>query len=170
MARIGKCGDCGDTRLRGHLPADFVPGTYFDTAANWVSSANASVIGSGVVDPDHNFAFEVHRYLDSDSSGTHSDVVSTTIGVDRLAAVTAWAEATGNKLFLGEFGVSSDAMSLAALSNMLSYMQQHSDVWEGGTYWAAGAELGSYMYSVQPSQGVTKPQLAILDQYAPELS
>jgi aryl-phospho-beta-D-glucosidase BglC (GH1 family) len=143
-----------------------VPGTYWDTASNWLSSGNAAVIGTGVVDPSHNFAFEVHQYLDTWSSGTQSDVVSVTIGSDRLAAVTAWAEATGNKLFLGEFGVSSDAVSLEALNNMLSFMQQHTDVWEGGTYWAAGAWWGPYMYSVEPTNGVDKTQMAILDQYA----
>jgi aryl-phospho-beta-D-glucosidase BglC (GH1 family)/20S proteasome alpha/beta subunit len=142
-----------------------VPGTYWDGASSWTSTDNASVIGAGVVDPNHNFAFEVHQYLDSDGSGTHSTVVSTEIGVQRLQAITAWAEATGNKLFLGEFGVSSDPTSLTALDNMLLYMQQHNDVWEGGTYWAAGPWWGSYMYSVEPANGVDKPQMAILDQF-----
>jgi aryl-phospho-beta-D-glucosidase BglC (GH1 family)/20S proteasome alpha/beta subunit len=147
-----------------------VPGTYWDGADTWTSTDNATVIGNGVVDPSHNFAFEVHQYLDTWGSGTQSDVVSATIGAQRLAAVTAWAEATGNKLFLGEFGVSSDAVSLEALNNMLSFMQQHSDVWEGGTYWAAGAWWGPYMYSVEPANGVDKPQMAILDQYVPAAS
>jgi aryl-phospho-beta-D-glucosidase BglC (GH1 family)/20S proteasome alpha/beta subunit len=147
-----------------------VPGTNWDGGATWVSSGNAAVIGNGVVDPAHNFAFEVHQYLDTWSSGTQSDVVSATIGAERLAAVTAWAEATGNKLFLGEFGVSSDATSLVALNNTLSFMQQHSGVWEGGTYWAAGAWWGPYMYSVEPAQGIDKPQMAILDQYVPTAS
>src|ERR1700730_1977943 len=143
-----------------------VPGTYWDSAVTWTSSDNAKVIGNGVIDPAHNFAFEVHQYLDTWGAGTQSDVVSATIGAERLAAVTAWAEATGNKLFLGEFGVSSDAVSLEALNNMLSFMQQHSDVWEGGTYWAAGAWWGPYMYSVEPANGVDKPQMAVLQQYA----
>ena len=132
----------------------------------WVSSGNAQVLGSGIVDPSHNFAFEVHQYLDSDGSGTHSTVVSTTIGVERLTAITQWAEATGNKLFLGEFGVASDPTSLTALNNMLGYMAQHTDVWEGGTYWAGGPWWGSYMYSVEPTNGVDKPQMGVLDQYA----
>ena len=143
-----------------------VPGTDWDGAASWVSSGNAQVLGSGIVDPSHNFAFEVHQYLDSDGSGTHSSVVSTAIGVERLTAITQWAEATGNKLFLGEFGVASDPTSLAALNNMLRYMGQHTDVWEGGTYWAGGPWWGSYMYSVEPTNGVDKPQMGVLDQYA----
>ncbi|MCK1404924.1 cellulase family glycosylhydrolase, partial [Bradyrhizobium sp. 76] len=142
-----------------------VPGTNWDGASSWVSSGNAAIIGTGVVDPNHNFTFEVHQYLDSDGSGTHSDVVSTTIGVERLQAVTAWAEATGNKVFLGEFGVAPDQASLSALDNMLGYMAQHSAVWQGGTYWAAGPWWGSYMYSVEPSAGVDKPQMAVLGKY-----
>jgi endoglucanase len=115
-----------------------VPGTDWDGADTWVSSGNAQVLGSGIVDPSHNFAFEVHQYLDTGGSGTSSTVVSTAIGVERLTAITQWAEATGNKLFLGEFGVASDPTSLTALNNMLGYMAQHTDVWEGGTYWAGG--------------------------------
>ena len=142
-----------------------VPGTDWDGADTWISSGNAQVLGSGIVDPSHNFAFEVHQYLDSYGSGTSSTVVSTTIGVERLTAITQWAEATGNKLFLGEFGVASDPTSLTALNNMLGYMAQHTDVWEGGTYWAAGPWWGSYMYSVEPTNGVDKPQMGVLEQY-----
>jgi aryl-phospho-beta-D-glucosidase BglC (GH1 family)/20S proteasome alpha/beta subunit len=142
-----------------------VPGTDWDGADTWVSSGNAQVLGSGIVDPSHNFAFEVHQYLDADGSGTSSTVVSTAIGVERLTAITQWAEATGNKLFLGEFGVASDPTSLTALNNMLGYMAQHTDVWEGGTYWAAGPWLGNYMYSVEPTNGVDAPQMGVLDQY-----
>jgi endoglucanase len=144
-----------------------VPGTDWDGADTWVSSGNAQVLGSGIVDPSHNFAFEVHQYLDADGSGTSSTVVSTEIGVERLTAITQWAEATGNKLFLGEFGVASDATSLTALNNMLGYMAQHTDVWEGGTYWAGGPWLGNYMYSTEPTNGVDKPQMGILEQYVP---
>src|ERR1700733_3808952 len=142
-----------------------VPGTAWDGADTWVSSGNAQVLGSGIVDPSHNFAFEVHQYLDADGSGTSSTVVSAAIGVERLTAITQWAEATGNKLFLGEFGVASDATSLTALNNMLGYMAQHTDVWEGGTYWAAGPWWGNYMYSVEPTNGVDKPQMGVLEQY-----
>jgi hypothetical protein len=70
-----------------------------------------------------------------------------------------------NKLFLGEFGVASDPTSLTALNNMLGYMAQHTDVWEGGTYWAGGPWLGNYMYSVEPTDGVDKPQMGVLEQY-----
>ena len=85
-----------------------VPGSYWDGAWTWTTTDNDTVIGTGVQDPAHNFAFEVHQYLDADGSGTHPGVVSATIGVERLTAITQWAEATGNRLFLGEVGVTTD--------------------------------------------------------------
>ena len=143
-----------------------VSGTHWDGAWTWTSSDNASVIGKGIIDPQKNVAFEVHQYLDSDGSGTHTNVVSDTIGVDRLKDATAWAEATGNKLFLGEFAVAQDAQSLHAMDLMLAYVKDHPAAWQGATYWGGGPWWGSYMYSAEPANGVDKPQIALLEKYA----
>jgi endoglucanase len=142
-----------------------VPGSYWDGAWTWVSSDNDTVIGAGVQDPAHNFAFEVHQYLDADGSGTHFGAVSATIGVERLTAITQWAEATGNRLFLGEVGVTTDQTSLTAFDGMLTYMQQHTGAWQGVTYWAGGPWWGNYMFSIEPQNGVDKPQMGILVQH-----
>src|SRR5262245_29609621 len=142
-----------------------VPGSYWDGAWTWVSSDNDTVIGTGVQDPAHNFAFEVHQYLDADGSGTHPGAVSATIGVERLTAITQWAEATGNHLFLGEVGVTTDQTSLTAFDGMLTYMQQHTGAWQGVTYWAGGPWWGNYMFSIEPQNGVDKPQMGILVQH-----
>jgi endoglucanase len=142
-----------------------VPGSYWDGAWTWVSSDNDTVIGAGVQDPAHNFAFEVHQYLDADGSGTHAGAVSATIGVERLTAITQWAEATGNHLFLGEVGVTTGQTSLTAFDGMLTYMQQHTDAWQGVTYWAGGPWWGNYMFSIEPQNGVDKPQMGILVQH-----
>jgi endoglucanase len=142
-----------------------VPGSYWDGAWTWVSSDNDTVIGAGVQDPAHNFAFEVHQYLDADGSGTHFGAVSATIGVERLTAITQWAEATGNRLFLGEVGVTNDQTSLTAFDGMLTYMQQHTGAWQGVTYWAGGPWWGNYMFSIEPQNGVDKPQMGILVQH-----
>ena len=139
-----------------------VPGSYWDGAWTWTSTDNDTVIGTGVQDPANNFAFEVHQYLDADGSGTHPGAVSATIGVERLTAITQWAEATGSRLFLGEVGVTTDATSLTALDGMLTYMLQHTGAWQGATYWAGGPWWGNYMFSIEPQNGVDKPQLAIL--------
>ena len=88
--------------------------------------------------------------------------MSADIGVKRLLDITAWAETTGNRLFLGEVGVSQDQTALTALDNMLTYMQQHTDVWQGVTYWAGGPWWGNYMFSIEPQNGVDKPQMSVL--------
>ena len=151
-------------RSAGALQEILVPGTGWDGAWSWTlaDTNNATVMGPGVVDPGHNFAFEVHQYLNSDSSGTHPGVVSPTIGVERLTAITQWAEANSHRLFLGEIGVDTQATSLAALDNTLNFIKQHTDVWQGVTYWAGGPWWGNYMFSIEPQNGVDKPQMAIL--------
>ncbi len=158
-------------RRAGATQEVLVPGSYWDGAWSWVSSDNDTVMGNGIRDSAHNYAFEVHQYLDVDGSGTHASVVSDTIGVERLSAITAWAEATGNKLFLGEFGAGTDATSLSALDKMLGFMNAHQDVWQGATEWGGGPWWGNYMYSVEPtglntSSVADKPQIAILSKYA----
>jgi endoglucanase len=141
-----------------------VPGSYWDGAWTWVSSDNDTVVGAGVADPAHNFAFEVHQYLDSDGSG-NSGAISTTVGVERLTAITQWAEQTGNRLFLGEVGVTSDQTNLTALDAMLGYMQQHTGAWQGMTFWSGGPWWGNYQFSIEPQNGVDKPQMGVLLQH-----
>jgi endoglucanase len=145
-----------------------VPGTYWQNAKDWTNSDNAAVMGK-VTDPNHNMAYELHVYFDAGSGGVQPDTVSPTIGVERITDATKWAEATGNRLFLGEFGVSGDSAGLAALSNTLNYMDQHTDAWEGTTYWAAGPAWGDMFMSIEPSGGpgnyTDKPQMDILTQH-----
>jgi hypothetical protein len=105
----------------------------------------------------------VHQYLDADGSGTHSGVVSATIGVERLTAITQWAEANGKRLFLGEVGVTTDQTSLTALDGMLTYMLQHTGAWQGATYWAGGPWWGNYMFSIEPQNGIDKSQMDVLE-------
>lgn len=143
-----------------------VPGTIWSGAHSWMSSDNHSVVGAGVIDPLDNYAFEVHQYLDGDSSGTSAYAVSETIGAERLTAITEWAKANGHELFLGEFGAAQNATSLAALDNMMQYMDENADVWIGATYWAGGPWWGDYIFSIEPDEnGNDKPQMAILQKY-----
>ena len=150
-------------RNTGATQEILVPGSYWDGAWTWTTSDNAAVIGTGVQDPLHNYAFEVHQYLDPDGSGTQPGTSSTTIGVERVTAITQWAESTGSRLFLGEVGVSTDQTSLTALDLMLDYIAQHTDVWQAANYWAGGPWWPpDYMFSIEPAGGVDKPQMAIL--------
>ena len=153
-------------RATGATQEILVPGTHFTGGSSWTTSDNASVM-NGIVDPDRNFAIEIHQYLDADGSGSDTSVVSPTIGVERLTAVTQWAEANGIHLFLGEFGSGSDAASLTATQNMLTYMTQHTDVWQGATEWGGGPGWGNYGFATDPSGGVDTKQVGLLQGYTP---
>ena len=152
-------------RDAGALQEILVPGVQYDAAFSWnAGSNNAQVVGK-VVDPKHNMAFEVHIYLDADNSGEHENsVVSKTIGPERLSNVTQWAQATGNRVFLGEFGVGTDQTSLTALDNTMAYLQQHSDVWQGASYYGAGPWMVDYR-NAAAINGVMASQTAILAKY-----
>jgi len=140
-----------------------VPGTRWTGGHSWQAGgreSNAAAL-SGFVDPGRNMAFEIHQYLDSDSSGRHA-CSGPKVGRARLEGVTRWLRQQGGKAVLGEFGGDGSATCLAALDDLLGYLRENGDVWIGWNYWAAGDWWGDYTYSIQPSGGKDKPQAAVL--------
>jgi len=114
-----------------------VPGIAYTGAHSWHTSGN-DVMG-GIIDPRDNFAIEVHQYLDADASGTRPDVVSATIGPERIEAFQKWARRSGLRAYLGEFAAGSDAFGRSALINLVAELERNSDVWIGWAAWAAGS-------------------------------
>ncbi|HYG35882.1 MAG TPA: glycoside hydrolase family 5 protein [Clostridia bacterium] len=158
-------------RATGATNLVLVPGNSWTGAHSWTDSwygtPNAVAMLS-ITDPANNFAFEVHQYLDSDSSGTSSQCVNTTIGADRLKKFTQWCRTNDRRGFLGEFGCSTNAPCLQSLENMLAYIDANLDVWEGWTYWAAGPWWGEYMYTVEPKSGsIDRAQMSVLENHVP---
>ncbi len=72
-----------------------VPGTAYSGAHSWVSSGNAKAMAT-FVDPADNFAFEVHQYLDADSSGKTGTCVPGS-GASRLTPFIDWAKSAPNR-------------------------------------------------------------------------
>lgn len=149
-----------------------VPGNGYTGAyswyATWYGTANATAM-LDIVDPDDNFAIEVHQYLDSDSSGTHEACVSDTIGSERMASFTSWARANGYRAFLGEFGGGDSSTCLAALADLAQYLQDNDDVYLGWSAWGAGPWWStSYFMRLDPIDGVDQPQVETLAAYTGE--
>nr|WP_244952538.1 glycoside hydrolase family 5 protein [Xanthomonas maliensis] len=155
-------------RATGATNLILVPGVLWTGAHSWYSATNDGYSNAtslvSIYDPLNRYAFEVHQYLDSTSSGTSDVCVSTTIGVDRLQSFTQWLRTNRKRGFLGEFGTANNATCNAALQGMLTHMNDNADVWLGWTYWAAGSWWNtSYMFNVQPNaDGSAKPQMSIL--------
>jgi endoglucanase len=150
-----------------------VPGNGWSGAHSWTNSwygTPNSTVMKGLVDSLNNYAYEVHQYFDSNSSGTSSTCISPTVGADRLKTFTGWLRSNNKKGFLGEFGIAGNETCYKALDNMLSYIHENQDVWLGWTYWAAGPWWGDYMFSVEPQGGTDRPQMAVLEKYTGEIS
>ncbi|MCL1499668.1 glycoside hydrolase family 5 protein [Xanthomonas nasturtii] len=149
-----------------------VPGALWTGAHSWYSTttdgySNATALAS-IDDPLNRYAFEVHQYLDADSSGTNSTCVSATIGADRLRNFTAWLRTNHKRGFLAEFGTANNPVCNEALQGMLAHMETNADVWLGWTWWAAGSWWNiTYSYNVHPNKdGTDKPQMSILSPQA----
>lgn len=150
-------------RAAGAKQMILVPGSYWSGAHSWVRRSNATTM-SRVIDPAENFAFEVHQYLDRDSSGASSNVVEGA-GATRLEAFTAWARRHKARAFLAEFGWADNPKAHAEGKSLLAHMSANRDVWIGWTYWAGGPWWGDYMFSIEPKDGADRPQMSVLEEF-----
>jgi endoglucanase len=141
-----------------------VSGVRWSGGHSWFEGGDRSNAAafSGFRDPGGNFLFEIHQYLDSNSSGTGAECISKTIGRQRLQRVTDWLRGQRAGAVLGEFGGTKSAQCLAALDDLLQFLDANGDVWRGWTYWAAGDWWGDDKFSIQPANGQHKPQAEVL--------
>ena len=129
---------------------------------NWYGTPNAKAM-LAITDSGNKLLFEVHQYLDADSSGTKPDCVSNTIGSQRLAGFTAWLRANGQRGLLGEIGAGDNAVCNQAVADALKHLETNADVWSGWVWWAAGPMWGDYFMSLEPAaDGRDKPQMKVL--------
>lgn len=141
-------------------------GTSYTGAWTWTTSGNSTAFApANIVDPNNNYAFEMHQYFDSDGSGTHSTINNNdaTTGVQRLTAATQWLQQNNARGFLGEFAVANSIINAsktdtttlgnATIVNTLNYLQANSSTWLGWAWWGGGPAnwWGNYMFGLDPS-------------------
>ena len=133
-----------------------VPGTAYTGAHSWVSSGNAQAMAD-FADPAGNFAFEVHQYLDADSSGK-SGTCTPGSGASRLQPFITWAkEKPGRRGFLAEFAAGDPAVAgqeqcateLAALLDAAETSGVFIGwaAWGGGDWWPP-----DYIFRLTPAE------------------
>jgi endoglucanase len=158
-------------RAAGATNRILVPGIEYSGAHSWHRRGNIAM--AGIVDPRDNFAFDVHQYFDSDSSGTKPDAMSGTIGSERIEAFQAWARQNGFKAVLGEFNGGRNRTGYNALNDLCQELTANADVWLGWAAWAGGPRWpDDEMFNLEPwRDGRIREQTAILAKYArPESS
>jgi endoglucanase len=152
-------------RAAGATQLILIPGTSWTGAHSWNTSGNAAVWAGFNSDPLNNFAFEMHQYLDYDSSGTHKACM--TNSSLSLAVATAWLTTNRAKGFLAEFAWTTDLTCAHEGPALLNYLSGNPDVWMGWTYWCGGLLFSpTYMFLLDPLSFippiVDRPQMPIL--------
>jgi endoglucanase len=158
--------------IRNQARADnliLVPGTAWTGAHSWMTPIDGEPNGVAMArfrDPGHNFAFEVHQYLDDDFSGTKPNCSRGNDAVEALRKFTDWLKQNGFRGFLGEFGAPAKAGKMRCidtLKSMVGVIEDNKDVWTGWTYWVAGDWWpAEEPLNIQPTKDGDRPQLAAL--------
>ncbi|KAF8322010.1 glycoside hydrolase family 5 protein [Clavulina sp. PMI_390] len=133
-----------------------LPGNDWTSAGTFVSDGSAAALNT-VMNPDGsitNLVFDVHKYLDSDNSGTSAQCVTDNIA-DAFAPLAAWLRCNGRKAFNTETGGGNNALCVGYLNSQLAFIRSNSDVFLGYVGWGAGSLDPSYNLSLTPTETST---------------
>ena len=132
-----------------------LPGTGYTSAESFVSSGSAEALGkvTNIDGSTDNLIFDVHKYLDSDNSGTHAGCVENGIS-NAFQPLASYLTQNKRIALLSETGGGSDDPScLTDVCAVTDFLNQNSDVYLGILGWAAGAfDPKSYVLSLTPTQ------------------
>jgi endoglucanase len=128
-----------------------------------------------ITDPSDKVLYAAHQYFDHDQSGSYAlgydgEGAYPAIGADRVQPFINWLEQRNALGILTEYGVpDSDSRWNVVLDNFLAAANASPRI-VGGTYWSAGPWWGTYPLSVEPRNGVDRPQMAVLVKYQGQVS
>nr|Q66NB7.2 RecName: Full=Manganese dependent endoglucanase Eg5A; AltName: Full=Carboxymethyl-cellulase 5A; Short=CMCase 5A; Short=Cellulase 5A; AltName: Full=Endo-1,4-beta-glucanase Eg5A; Flags: Precursor [Phanerodontia chrysosporium]AAU12275.2 endoglucanase [Phanerodontia chrysosporium] len=128
-----------------------LPGSSWSSAQAFPTEAGPLLVK--VTDPlggTSKLIFDVHKYLDSDNSGTHPDC--TTDNVQVLQTLVQFLQANGNRqAILSETGGGNTSSCESLLANELAYVKSAYPTLAGFSVWAAGAFDTTYVLTVTPN-------------------
>ncbi|EMD41942.1 glycoside hydrolase family 5 protein [Gelatoporia subvermispora B] len=151
------------TQVRAAGSQNFLllPGSSYSSAQTFPTEAGPYLVT--ITDPlgtTDKLLFDVHKYLDSDNSGTHADCV--TNNVDVLTTLVQFLQENGNRqAILSETGGGNTASCETDLGQELAYVQSAYPTLVGFSIWAAGAFDPTYVLSVTPNANGTDQPLWI---------
>ncbi|KAF2447084.1 glycoside hydrolase family 5 protein [Karstenula rhodostoma CBS 690.94] len=130
-----------------------LPGNGFTSAESFVSSGSAAALDA-VTNPDgskNNLIMDVHKYLDSDNSGTHTECVKDNIS-NAFQPLADWLRTNKRQAILTETGGGNTQSCQKYMCSQIKYLNQNADVYIGYTGWAAGGFASSYELNETPTQ------------------
>ncbi|KDR72606.1 hypothetical protein GALMADRAFT_73464, partial [Galerina marginata CBS 339.88] len=130
-----------------------LPGNNWTSAETFVSNGSAAALMK-VVNLDgttKNLIFDVHKYLDSDNSGTHAECVTNNIQ-GSWAPLATWLRANKRQALNTETGGGNTASCVTFICQQIAYQAQNSDVFLGYVGWSAGAFGTTYVLGEVPTK------------------
>lgn len=120
-------------RQQGAKQLVLIPGTKWTGAHSWISSGNGKV-WQGF--RGTNYAFEVHQYVDTWSSGT-LQTCPKSVGSTRLVKFRDWATTYGHRGFVGEVGWATNTACMNEGKAIFTFIRDNPKVFMGFTYFGA---------------------------------
>jgi endoglucanase len=139
-------------RMTGAQNMILLPGSNFTSA-----ESIDTIYGGGpsllqVTNPDGSadgLVLDVHKYLDSDNSGTQTECVTNNIN-SSFAPLASFLRQAGRQALLTETGGGNTASCETYLCQELAFLNQNSDVYLGYITWAAGGFDQTYNLTETP--------------------
>lgn len=131
-----------------------LPGNDWQSAGAVINDGSAAAL-STVKNPDGtttNLIFDVHKYLDSDNSGTHTECVTNNID-GAFAPLATWLRQNGRQAILTETGGGNTASCQTYMCQQIEYLNANSDVYLGYVGWSAGSFDNTYELVETPTGG-----------------
>jgi endoglucanase len=116
-----------------------LPGTDYTSAGTFPTNSGPYLLN--VTNPDSSttgLIFDVHKYLDSDNSGTHTECVTNNID-SAFSPLATWLRTNKRQALNSETGGGNTASCEQDLCQQIAYLNQNSDVFLGYVGWAAGS-------------------------------
>lgn len=129
-----------------------LPGNDWQSAGAFISGGSAAALVQ-VKNPDGStdkLIFDVHKYLDSDNSGTTTNCVTNNID-NAFAPLAQWLRQNNRKAVLTESGGGNTDSCLRYFCEQIKYLNQNSDVYLGYTGWSAGSFDSTYELVLTPT-------------------
>lgn len=142
------------TAIRAAAPTSLIliPGSSWSSAQALPTEAGPALLK--VANPDgttDNIIFDVHKYLDSDNSGTHTECVTNNID-NAFGPLATWLRQNKRLAINTETGGGNTASCQKYLCEQVSYLKQNSDVFIGIVGWSAGGFDSTYELVETPTR------------------
>ncbi|KAK0639972.1 Endoglucanase EG-II [Lasiodiplodia hormozganensis] len=116
-----------------------LPGNDWTSAASFVSDGSAAALAK-VTNPDGStdgLIFDVHKYSDSDNSGTHTECTTNNID-DAFSPLADWLRQNNRTAINTESGGGNTESCEKLYCEQIEFLNKNADVFLGYTAWSAG--------------------------------